>query len=145
MTMNCFEARQDFPAMWRRKLAEERRTALTAHLKECAKCEQAFRTFALTAPVLHCDAEPPARRVVTRLQALGARRPPSVTRRRAPVRRWAAMCAVITIFVAAGLSAWLSVAAPIGDLSAAINNDSDEPAVQLLGQDLGLTSSDLAG
>jgi hypothetical protein len=51
--MNCFEARQDFVGFWRRTLDDERRRALLAHLKECVKCDRAFRAFALTAPMLH--------------------------------------------------------------------------------------------
>jgi hypothetical protein len=51
--MNCFEARQDFVSFWRGALAGERRSDLLAHLKGCAKCDRAFRTFTLTAPMLH--------------------------------------------------------------------------------------------
>jgi hypothetical protein len=51
--MNCFEARQDFVSFWRSALEGERRRELLAHLKGCLKCDRAFRTFALTAPMLH--------------------------------------------------------------------------------------------
>ena len=51
--MNCFEARQDFVNFWRGALDGERRRVLLAHLKGCAKCDRAFRAFALTAPMLH--------------------------------------------------------------------------------------------
>ncbi len=51
--MNCFEARQDFVSFWRGALDGERRRDLLAHLKGCAKCDRAFRAFALTAPMLH--------------------------------------------------------------------------------------------
>jgi Putative zinc-finger len=51
--MNCFEARQDFVSFWRGALDGERRRELLAHLMGCAKCDRAFRTFALTAPMLH--------------------------------------------------------------------------------------------
>ncbi len=54
--MNCFEARQDFRSFWRKELDAERRAAFIAHLAECAKCDGAFRTFALTAPVFHSEA-----------------------------------------------------------------------------------------
>ena len=53
--MNCFEARQDFRSFWRKELAPERRGAFLAHLAECAKCDGAFRIFALTAPVFHSE------------------------------------------------------------------------------------------
>jgi hypothetical protein len=51
--MNCFEARQDFVGFWRSALDGERRLELLGHLKGCAKCDRAFRAFALTAPMLH--------------------------------------------------------------------------------------------
>jgi hypothetical protein len=51
--MNCFEARPQFVDLWRGTPDAERRAALLAHVKECAKCDRAFRTFALTAPMLH--------------------------------------------------------------------------------------------
>jgi hypothetical protein len=51
--MNCFEARQDFVGFWQSALDGERRRELLAHLKGCAKCDRAFRAFALTAPMLH--------------------------------------------------------------------------------------------
>jgi hypothetical protein len=51
--MNCFEARQDFVGFWQSAFEGERRRELLAHLKECLKCDRAFRAFALTAPMLH--------------------------------------------------------------------------------------------
>jgi hypothetical protein len=51
--MNCFEARQDFVGFWQSVLDGERRRELLTHLKGCAKCDRAFRAFALTAPMLH--------------------------------------------------------------------------------------------
>jgi hypothetical protein len=54
--MNCFEARQDFVGFWQSALDGERRRELLTHLKGCAKCDRAFRAFALTAPMLHATA-----------------------------------------------------------------------------------------
>jgi hypothetical protein len=51
--MNCFEARKEFPSFWRRMMTPEERTAFLAHVGRCARCDRAFRVFALTAPVLH--------------------------------------------------------------------------------------------
>jgi len=53
--MNCFEARKEFPSFWRRMMTPEERTAFLAHVGRCARCDRAFRVFALTAPVLHGD------------------------------------------------------------------------------------------
>jgi len=55
--MNCFEAREEFPSFWRRMMKPEERTAFLAHVGRCARCDRAFRVFALTAPVLHGDSE----------------------------------------------------------------------------------------
>ncbi len=57
--MNCFEARQEFSALWRKTATAERRSELLAHLKGCEKCDHAFRVFALTAPVLHGEMDQP--------------------------------------------------------------------------------------
>ena len=49
--MNCFQARQEFVSFWRGELDGERRRVLLAHLAQCARCDKAFRAFALTAPL----------------------------------------------------------------------------------------------
>lgn len=51
--MNCLEARRAFGAFWRRSLDQEARLSLLNHLAGCIHCDQSFRRFALTAPVLH--------------------------------------------------------------------------------------------
>jgi hypothetical protein len=56
--MNCFEAKNDFIALWQKKLGHQRRSQLLAHLHGCATCDRSFRIFALTAPVLYSAAEP---------------------------------------------------------------------------------------
>jgi hypothetical protein len=56
--MNCFEARNEFVAFWRKTLDNERQTRLLAHLRICAGCDRSFRSFALTAPVLYSASEP---------------------------------------------------------------------------------------
>jgi hypothetical protein len=56
--MNCFEARSDFVAFWRKTLAHEHRAQLLAHMRGCATCDRSFRAFALTAPVLYSATEP---------------------------------------------------------------------------------------
>lgn len=112
--MNCFEARKEFPSFWRRMLAPEERTAFLAHVGRCARCDRAFRVFALTAPVLHGDSESIEPMRVA--QALGAThepspygwREPAITSRRgatvaAAVPRasrmvWAAALAAATLF-----------------------------------------------
>src|ERR1700722_2311395 len=115
--MNCFEARQEFPALWRKTVTAERRVDLLAHLKGCEKCDHAFRVFALTAPVLHGDMERqaslvpmPARREFS--LADRPRRFASVTREVSRANRWLPMAAAAAIFVFATSAAYLSTRAP---------------------------------
>ncbi len=119
--MNCFEARQEFTGFWRGVLDADRRAELLAHLKSCAGCDHAFRVFALTAPVLHSDAEPASRRAPSPAREFSLadrpRRFASVARGQARPERWFAMCAAVTIFAAASLAAYLSVTAPVGSLT----------------------------
>ena len=53
--MYCLEARKQFPAFWRRTMASVARASLIEHLRECAVCDRSFRSFALTAPVVHSE------------------------------------------------------------------------------------------
>jgi len=140
--MNCFEARQDFPAFWRRSLASERRAELLAHLKSCAKCDRAFRTFALTAPVLYSAVEPQSR-TTARPIARDARRTAAATRAGTDARRWFAMCASVTVIAAASFAAYLSVTAPVESLTDEFADN--ETAVQLFEQDLPGSNNDFGG
>jgi hypothetical protein len=124
--MNCFEARQEFPALWRKKLASERRAELMTHLKGCEKCDHAFRVFALTAPVLHGELERPASRELrpARREFSLADRPrrfaaaPSEAPRQ---RRWMPMAAAAAIFIFATSAAYLSVRAPDESMGEALS------------------------
>jgi anti-sigma factor RsiW len=144
--INCFEARQEFPAFWRRELAAERRAALVSHLARCAKCDRAFRNFALGAPVLHSASEPPQRSAAEG-QGAGARdvraaRSAGAVRGEFVPRRGLAMSAAALVLIAASLAAYFSVTTPDtlnDELSA------DPIATQILGPDLYPSSEDLAG
>ncbi len=144
--MNCFEARQEFEVFWKRALSPERSAELKAHLGSCARCDHAVRVFALTAPVLHSAAEPQSRR-----DAAPAMRHASVDRaRRAgavmriePRRQWFAMCAAVTVFVAATFAAYLSVTAPVESLSQSLSNPDSTP--DLFADQPTVMSHDLAG
>ncbi len=146
--MNCFEARQDFPAYWRRELLEYRRAEINAHLGECAKCDAAFRTFAMTAPVLHSVQAPDSSTAQPREFTLR-----SVTRAAAPSpranyrepRRWLAMCASVIIFIAASTGAYLAVTPPAGSLSEALTSPQEPSMQELFGSDTPDLSNDLAG
>lgn len=142
---NCFEARQEFAAFWRRELSPERRSALVRHLAECQKCDRAFRSFALTAPALHSVAEPPRRSGGERPQSRDtqSRRSPTVARGEYQSRRKMAMSAAAMMLMAASLAAYFSVTTPIDTLSDELT--SDPVATQTFGIDLNSTGEDFAG
>ncbi|MGH7947771.1 MAG: hypothetical protein ACREQF_00895 [Candidatus Binataceae bacterium] len=138
--MNCFEARQDFTDLWRSGLAPERRAALVEHLGQCAKCDRAFRLFALGAPVLHTEAPPNMPEMSRARVSPGARR--SRTARYA-ARRWMPMCAALALFVASGFAAYLAVITPVEPLT-----DELAPAeaiMELLAQEVPPSGGDLGG
>jgi anti-sigma factor RsiW len=145
--MNCFEARQDFPAFWRRELLEYRRAEMNAHLAQCPKCDAAFRTFAISAPVLH--SERGAHAVTSsgaqpRESAMRAPTPMPSANYREP-RRWFAMCASVIVFIAAATGAYLAVTPPGGSLSEALTNPREPSVQELFGSDAPDLSNDLSG
>jgi hypothetical protein len=151
--MNCFEARQEFPGLWRKSLTAERRGELLAHLKGCEKCDHAFRVFALTAPVLYGEMNQQASRVSQpeRREFSLADRPrrfASVTREVSRPNRWVSMAAAAAIFVFATSAAYLSTRAPIesiGDeLSVPESSMTSETTGDPLAPEMPLTESDLA-
>jgi len=143
--LNCFEARQEFRAFWRRELTPEQRTTLVAHMAECLKCDRAFRDFALSAPALHSAEEPPRRSPADRpaMRDAHSQRPPAVVRSRFAPRRGLAMSAAAMVLVAASLAAYFSVTAPIDSLNDELS--AEPAATQLFGSDLNISSEDLAG
>lgn len=153
--MNCFEARQEFRGLWRKTVAAERRAELLAHLKECEKCDHAFRVFALTAPVLHGEMERQAARVSrpARREFSLADRPrrfASASREVSLSRpnRWLAMSAAAAIFVFAASTAYLSTRAPDESLGEALSvpetSMNSETAGDPLEPEMPMTESDLA-
>ena len=150
--MNCFESRQEFSDLWRNRATGERRAEILAHLKSCAKCDHAFRLFALTAPVLHSESEPPAAaRVSTPARrefslADRPRRFASISRETASPQRWAAMSAAAAIFVMAGSVAVYSVSTPHETLGEELSMPAlnFEAAADPLAPEMPVTESDFA-
>ena len=149
--MNCFEARQEFSAIWRNRATPERRAEILAHLKSCAKCDHAFRVFALSAPVLHSEAEPPAavRASVRQPFSLGdrPRRFASVSRETERPQRWIAMAAAAAIFVVASSAAFFSADTPretLGEELSMPEATSYEAAADPLAPEMPVTESDFA-
>ena len=155
--MNCFEARQEFPALWRKTATAERRSELLAHLKGCEKCDHAFRVFALTAPVLHGEMEqeaPPVLRPARREFSLAdrPRRFASVTREMPRQNRWIRMAAAAAIFVFATSAAYLSARVPDESIGEALSTPESSMTSETAGETAGdplapempVTESDLA-
>jgi anti-sigma factor RsiW len=151
--MNCFEARQEFPALWRKSVSPEQRTELTAHLATCAKCDHAFRVFALTAPVLHStDDFSAARAVASGGRVLSPadrpRRFASSARAERSTSRWLVMSAAAVVFVLASGAAYISISAPRDSLADALSAPdaaaSSETAADVLAPELPTTESDIA-
>jgi hypothetical protein len=151
--MNCFEARQEFPALWRKTVTADRRADLLAHLKGCEKCDHAFRVFALTAPVLYGEMEQPALRASrpARREFSLADRPSrfaSTSREASRLNRWLPMAAAAAIFVFATSAAYLSVRTPndsIGEaLSVPESSMTSDTTGDPLAPEMPLTESDLA-
>ena len=152
--MNCFEARQEFPALWRSTLTVERRGELLAHLKGCDKCDHAYRVFALTAPVLHGEMEQqqasraaaPARREFS--LADRPRRFAAASREVARPNRWLPMAAAAAIFVFATSAAYLSTRTPNESMGEAFSTPDSSMTSETTGDPLApempLTESDLA-
>jgi hypothetical protein len=153
MVMNCFEARQEFPALWRKTASAERRGDLLAHLKGCEKCDHAFRVFALTAPVLYGEMEQQASQVsqLARREFSLADRPSrfaSASREVSRPNRWLPMAAAAAIFVFATSAAYLSARTPRESLGEAFSvpesSMTSETTGDPLAPEMPLTESDLA-
>jgi len=153
--MNCFEARQDFRAFWRRELDAQRQAALAGHMKECNRCDAAFRAFALSAPGVHSGSEPERSAVQSRERRVlvdpafarvsGIYRDGG--RGAARSRPWLSMAAAVALFVAGASAAYLSVRAPApsltdASLTEAVNQP--EPFVELVSVDMPGATSDFA-
>jgi hypothetical protein len=132
--MNCFEARKEFASFWRRTLPTAERAAFIAHLRGCARCDRAFRVFALSAPVIHGAAEPaPGSAIQLSDAAAGLDRSFHATavpaRPSAPVGPrsalpWSVAAAAVLILLIGGFTAWKITAAPVQDFSEALASDS---------------------
>jgi hypothetical protein len=140
--MNCFEARQDFRPFWKKELEPQRRAALVQHLRECAKCDAAFRAFALSAPVLHSDAEPDRTAHISRSrESMRSRRVGGVFREPRRATAWLSMAATVLLLLTGVSAAYLSVESPAQTLSEAIHQP--EPFVQLVSSEVPEANSDL--
>ena len=139
--------------MWRKTLTLERRAELVAHLKGCEKCDHAFRVFALTAPVLHGEMDPPAARASrpARREFSLADRPrrfATPAREVSRPNRWMPTAAAASIFVFATSAAYLSVRTPDVSMGEAFSlpesSMTSETSTDPLAPEMPLTESDVA-
>jgi len=116
--MNCFEAKNDFVAFWRKALAENRRAELLAHLQRCPTCDRSFRAFALTAPVLYSAAEPewdsePARPTGIKIDSFDRPTKPSVVEDRPPIPRINRVLSAFLVAAAATIAIYVAAQPPV--------------------------------
>jgi hypothetical protein len=91
-----------------------RRVELSAHLRECSRCDRSFRVFALSAPVLHSNSEPERRTTPIRTGSLRPVRALNGQLKRNPYRArhasgWGGAVAAFMIAAAAGIAAYVAV------------------------------------
>jgi anti-sigma factor RsiW len=139
--MNCFEARQDFRSFWRNELTPKRRVAFVAHLAECSRCDEAFRTFALTAPVFHSEAEPDRSESAAPGTPASGRREARAYRESRRASAWLSIAAAAVLFITGASAAYFSVEAPDESLSDAIHQPSQ--FVELVSTDMPESNLDL--
>jgi hypothetical protein len=133
--MNCFETRREFAAFWRRAMPSADRAWFVEHLKACAQCDRAFRTFALSAPVVHSGSQPdeaaairpPFDLVRPRRFATAGVEPCS---RRAPERPWQIVAAAALLLIGV-FGAWSSAEWPVRNFAETVAGDTADidPAI----------------
>ena len=115
--MNCFEVRNDFVAFWQKKLADDRRAQLLAHLRRCASCDRSFQSFALTAPLLYSASEPGRDPVLTGATSLRAAPLDELHRSRVeyrrPFRRFSGALPAFVMAAAAVIALYFAAPAPV--------------------------------
>ena len=130
--MNCFDARAEFGAFWRRAMPTEERARLVEHLKTCARCDRAFRVFALSAPVIHSEGLPettsanarPALDLVRPRRFAGARA--GSFERREGRRPWGVAAAAVALLMIGGITAWSSIRWPVQNFADSVVGDAPE-------------------
>lgn len=142
--MNCFQTRKEFPNFWRRRLEPVLADELADHLQHCALCEQAFRLFALIAPVLH--SEPAA--IDATVGGKGRPRPVRMRRRAAAARvaeSRATVWTALSMLVAASVIAYLAATPPRQSLSEALSSSQVSSTVSAVQKTPISLLDDLAG
>ena len=147
--MNCFEARREFAAFWRRTMPLAERARLLEHLTECAQCDRSFRVFALSAPVVHSQCQPdaivtaarpsldlvrPRRFATARAESFGQRAP----------QRLGQVAAAAVLLMIGGITAWSSTRWPLQNFAETVVADSPEFDAAAYSSDSEATAIDAA-
>jgi len=142
--MNCFEARKEFAAFWRRTMPSAARAHLVEHLAACAQCDRSFRVFALSAPVVHSENQPETSASATlapfkmiRPRRFATARVQSFARRESQQRPWLVAAAVAALLLIGVFSAWSSTQWPSQNFADSIAADTAD------GEGAGYSSDDL--
>jgi hypothetical protein len=142
--VNCFQTRKEFPNFWRRRLEPVAANELADHLQHCGLCEQAFRLFALTAPVLHSAPAP----IDATVGGKGGPRPVRMRRRAAAARvaeSRATVWTALSMLVAASVIAYLAATPPRESLSEALISSQASSSVSAVQETPISLFDDLAG
>lgn len=141
--MNCFQTRKEFPNFWRQRLEPAPAAALTDHLERCGLCEQAFRLFALSAPVLYSEAE------TVEAMLEGRRRPARSTRSvaadRDTIDSHGMVWTALSMLIAASVIAYFSFATPNESLNDALTKSQASSAVSAVQEPPSSFIDDFAG
>ena len=130
--MNCFDARKEFPAFWRRTIPLAERARLVEHLKACARCDRAFRVFALSAPVIHSENRPEATASLARtpLNLVRPRRFANARAesfaRRVPQRPWQVAATAAALLMVGAFTAWSSIQWPVRNFADSVAADTSD-------------------
>jgi len=143
--VNCFQARREFRDFWRQRLEPATAEELAGHLGCCGLCDQAYRLFALTAPVLHSDAGAiEAMLAGERGTRPIARRTRSAVAERA-IEQQGTVWAALSMLVAASVIAYMSVAVPSESLTDALTRIQPTRAVSAVQEPPSSFLDDFAG
>jgi hypothetical protein len=140
--MNCLEARREFASFWRRSMKADDRAAFVSHLGGCARCDQSFRLFALTAPVLHSDADAARARLHPEGSARVRAVPLPLPLARGEKTPWRLVSAGLAMAAAAALALYISsppkvtLEDAIGEGNTGVEVTTYNPANNLFGQDV---------
>ena len=108
-------------------MPEAARANLVEHLRACPQCDRAFRTFALSAPVIHSALVADVLDSVPRTPMdLVRPRRSTISRGQQPRQTWRTAALAAALLVGAGLTAWSSAQSPTPNFVESLLGESSE-------------------